>query len=198
MRFTRHDMRSSGMQPGSPNGGPANLVGGSDIDIAVFSGMHSNYRVTTSGASHMLTDAAGTPLVMMTGIERIHFDDMRVAFDDAAVNSARMIGAAFGAQAMTPHLNGIAMSLFDQGLTMREVADIALANMANIGTNEEFVNRVHTNVVGRAPDGAEREFYVAMLDHMSRADMLVMAASSEATAHQIDLVGIAQHGMTFL
>ena len=186
------------MQPGSPNGGPANLVGGSDIDIAVVGGMHSDYRVTTSGASHMLTDAAGTPLVMMTSIERVHFEDMRVAFDDAAVNSARMIGAAFGAQAMTPHLNGIAMSFFDQGLTMREVADIALANMANVGTNEEFVDHVYMNVVGLAPHDADREFYVAMLDHMSRADMLVMAASSEATAHQIDLVGIAQHGMTFL
>jgi hypothetical protein len=190
-------MTPGGMRRGNADSGYVDLVGGPDIDIAVFGGMRADYGMTMNGAAHMVTDAAGNPVAMMTGIERVHFDDMRLAFDDAAVNSARMISAAFGAQAMTPHLNGVAMSLFDQGLTMREVAEIALANMGHVGTNEEFVDEVYTNVVGRAPHEADREFYAGMLDHMGRADMLVMAASSDANAQQIDLVGIAHDGMMF-
>lgn len=198
MGMTWHDVGSGGMHSGSMGGGPANIVGGSDIDIAVFSGMHGDYSITSSGSARMVADASGRTIAVMTGMDRVYFDDVHLGYDDAAANSARMIGAAFGAQAMAPHLNGVAISLFDQGLTMHDVAEIALANMANIATNEQFVNQVYTNVVGRAPDASEVDFYTGMLHDMGRADMLVMAADSEANAQHIDLVGIMQHGMTFL
>ena len=131
-------------------------------------------------------------------MDRVYFDDMHLAYDDAAANSARMISAAFGAQAISPHLNAVAMSLFDQGLPMHDVAEIALANMANVASDQQFVSQVYMNVVGRAPDASELNFYTGMLHDMDRADMLVMAANSQANAQHIDLVGIMQHGMTFI
>ena len=193
------DMMSRGMPGNAATFDHLHLPGGSDIDIAIFGGMHADYRITTSASGYTVTDAPGnTTVAMMPHIDRMYFADMRLAFDDAALNSASMIGAAFGPDAMGPQLNGIAISLFDQGLTMRQVADIALANMSATGANAEFVDQVYMNVVGHAPDAAEREFYTGMLDHMSRADMLVMAAMSEANAQHIDLVGIAHQGMAFL
>ena len=197
MRYSWHEMPSGGMHPG-PMNGPVNMVGGSDIDIAVFNGMHGDYSITTSGSTRMVADASGRTIAVMTGMDRVYFDDMHLGYDDAAANSARMIGAAFGTEAIASHLNGIAISLFDQGLAMRDVAEIALANMSNIATNEQFVNQVYMNVVGRAPNAAELDFYTGMLHDMGRADMLVMAANSEANAQHIDLVGIMQHGMSFL
>ena len=135
----------------------------------------------------MVADASGRTIAIMTGMDRVYFDDMHLAYDDAAANSARMISAAFGAQAISPHLNAVAMSLFDQGLPMHDVAEIALANMANVASDQQFVSQVYMNVVGRAPDASELNFYTGMLHDMDQAVQGITSAQSPTSVPSLSV-----------
>ena len=179
--------------------GSESMFGGNGIDTVVFGGMHRDFQVTNSTTGCLVADTSGRIADMLYNIERLHFSDMNLAFDDAALNTARIVGAAFGAARMDPTLAGIGISLFDQGMTMHDVAGVALNAMGGQMSNQELVTALYTNVVGQAPDNASLMYYTDMLDHgTSRAEMLILAANSDANAHHIDLVGMMSHGLEYL
>jgi hypothetical protein len=139
---------------------------------------------------------------------RVHLVDTNVAFDleGAAGNAVRLIGAAFGRGAVTPELVGVAIGLFAHGLSAEDVGGLALGTLrfqeqAGSTSNEDFVDTVHENIVGGPPTQAIREYFLGLLEGsggtMTQAELLVLAANSEANAHNIDLVGLQQTGVEF-
>jgi len=175
------------------------LIFGSDgVDTVVFAGMHHDFQVVNATWGCSVADAGGLIADTLYNVERLQFSDMKLAFDDAATNSAKIIGAAFGADHIQPALTGMGISLFDQGMSMRDVAGIALAAMGGHMSNQELVTALYTNVVGQAPDGASLTYYMDMLDHgTSMTDMLMLAANSDANAQHIGLVGMMTHGLEY-
>ena len=133
-------MMNSGGNPmsGSPNlmmyagWGSQVLTGGDGIDTVVFPGMHSDFMIDRTAQGCTVTGLTVSIDDTLVGIERLKFSDMKLAFDDAAANTAKLIGAAFGMQFIQPALNGTGISLFDQGNTMQDVAAMALA--AKVGS----------------------------------------------------------------
>jgi len=175
------------------------IFGADGVDTVVFPGMHQEFQVVNSTAGCSVTDAAGRIADTLYNVERLQFSDMNLAFDAAAMNTAKIIGAAFGADQIQPALTGMGISLFDQGMSMRDVAGIALGAMGGHMTNQELVTALYTNVVGQAPDGASLTYYMDMLDHgTSMTDMLMLAANSEANAQHIGLVGMMSNGLEYL
>ena len=175
------------------------IFGGDGVDTVVFPGMHRDFQVFNSTWGCSVADAGGLISDTLYNVERLQFSDMNLAFDAAAMNTARIIGAAFGADHVQPALAGVGISLFDQGMSMRDVAAIALGAMDGHMSNQEFVTALYTNVVGQAPDSASLTYYMDMLDHgTSMTDMLMLAANSDANAQHIGLVGMMINGLEYV
>ncbi|MFN7085606.1 MAG: hypothetical protein ACK4N4_03150 [Burkholderiales bacterium] len=148
--------------------------------------------------------ASGTDT--LTGVERLAFADKRLAFDLGADQSAgmtvRVIGAAFDAPAIQQHPEwvGMGLQLFDGGKSLLEVCQLVIGAMGN-PSNETFVDTVYANVVGSPPSATDRAYFVGLLQGsggtMSQAELLQLAATVDANAVNIGLVGLQQSGVEF-
>jgi Ca2+-binding RTX toxin-like protein len=189
-------------------GGPGNdtLQGDAGIDLAVFSGVRANYTRSVQDSTWIVADSTGSDGTdQLTGVERLQFSDASLAFDlapnQAANNTARIIGAAFDAPTLQQHPDwvGIGLDLFDSGQTMQQVCGFVV-QVLNLD-NTAFVNTVYENVIGAPPSPAELEFFVGLLagngGTMSQGQLLALAGSTDANALNINLVGLQQSGVEF-
>lgn len=180
------------------------LDGGSGADTAIFSSSRANYSIlgTNSGLSISGPDGNDT----LSGIERLQFADKKFAIDleagQAANNTVRIIGAAFDAPVIEEHPDyvGIGLNLFDAGQSMLAVSQLVVDFMAL--SNDDFVTTVYRNVAGAAPSPAEHDFYTGLLANnggpYTQAQLLELAANSEANAVSINLTGLQQDGVVFI
>jgi serralysin len=189
-------------------GGAGNdtVDGGSGIDTAVLGGNRSAYAIGAAGTSVSGPDGSDT----LTNIERLQFSDKQLAFDlgpgQAAGNTVRIIGAAFDANHINPTFVGIGVDLFDGGMSMLQVCQLALGtslflSIAGSTSNEAFVNTVYENVVGAPPSDAVRDSFVGLLQGsggtLTQAELLALAANAAVNATNINLVGLQQSGVEF-
>jgi Ca2+-binding RTX toxin-like protein len=197
-------------------GGAGNdsIDGGAGSDTAAYNANRAAYAITRTAPGLTITDNTGAEGIDdITSIERIRFSDGNLAFDlgvgESAGNTARIIGAAFDGPAIQQHPDyaGIGIGLFDGGSSMQQVAQLAIGtalfqSLAGSTSNEAFVNLVYENVVGTLPTDAIRNSFAGLLQGsggtMTQADLLVLAANSDANATNIDLVGLQQTGAAFV
>ena len=180
------------------------LDGGTGIDTAIFSSSHESYVTSRSITNFSISGPDGSDT--LSNVERLQFADKNIAIDldagQSGSNTARLIGAAFDAVTIQarPEYVGIGLKLFDVGQSMFDVAQLALSAMGNL-TNEAFVDTVYLNVVGTAPLQADRDFYIGLLEGsggaFSQAQLLEIAANSEANVANINLVGLQQSGIEY-
>lgn len=185
-------------------GGNDTLEGGLGIDTAIYSGNRANYTIATTSSGFNISGSEGDDT--LSGIERLQFADTKLAMDlnngQAANNTARIIGAAFGVPAITEHPDyvTIGLNLFDSGQTVLEVSELAV-NVLDL-SNDEFVDAVYQNVVGAAPAPAVHDFYVSLLQgsggSSNQAQLMEIGANSVENALNIDLAGLAQNGVVFI
>jgi hypothetical protein len=185
-------------------GGEGNdaLSGGAGRDTALYGGGRDAYTVGRTISGYVVAGPDGRDT--LAGIERVQFQDRGLALDlvlnAAAGNTVRIIGAAFGADAITPEYVGIGLELFDVGTSVQDVCGLVLQVMGSPG-NEAFVNAVYTNVVGIAPQPDELAAFVGLLQGsggtMTQAELLIYAANSELNAQNIHLVGLLQVGVEY-
>jgi Ca2+-binding RTX toxin-like protein len=185
--------------------GDDTMEGGADIDTALYVGHQAEYAIAYTGFGYVVSGAEGTD--MLFGIERVRFADTNRALDlgpgEAAGNTVKIIGAAFGAPAIQEHPDyaGIGLDLFDSGASVLAVCQLAVKAMGS-PTNEAFVNAVYANVVGVVPLAQAQDLYVGMLlgsgGSLSQAELLQLAAATEANAININLVGLQQTGVEFV
>ncbi len=188
------------------NGAAGNdtLTGGPGIDTAIYSSNHANYSILAAASGFSISGPDGNDT--LSGIERLQFADKKLAIDlaagQAANNSVRIIGAAFDAPVIEEHPDyvGIGLNLFDAGQSMLAVSQLVVDFMAL--SNDDFVTTVYQNVTGAAPSPAEHDFYTGLLANNSgpytQAQLLELAANSEANAVNINLTGLQQDGVVFI
>jgi Ca2+-binding RTX toxin-like protein len=203
---------SAGINELRGRGGNDTIDGGDGADTAVYTSVRNAYDVVRTAAGFTVTDKAGTDGTdSLLGVERLRFTDDALAFDlgagQSAGNTVRLIGAAFGASSVTPDLVGIGIRIFDQGLSMVQVAELALntdlyLSFADSHSNVDFVNTVYRNVVGTLPSDAARDFFVGLLQGsggtMTQAELLALAADQPLNEGNISLVGLQQNGVEFV
>ena len=104
------------------------ITGREGLDVAEFTNARIAYAITNAGGRATVTGPQGTDT--LEGVERLHFVDSNVALDlnasEAAGNTLRVIGAALDTQHMTRELVGEGIALFDAGLSMLEVSQLAV------------------------------------------------------------------------
>lgn len=116
--------------------------------------------------------------------------------------TAKVLGTVFGVDALTsPELVGLGLYYvntlqFSEEALMQRAIDAKLGQDASA---EQVVNLLCTNVYGQAPDASTLDFYVSLIDigFFTAASLGVAMAESKVNASQVDLVGLAQNGLTF-
>lgn len=181
------------------------LNGGSGVDSAIFNGNRESFTLSATDTGFSVSGPDGSDT--LSDIERVIFSDSNVAIDmstgQAANNTVRIIGAAFDTPIIEQHPDyvGIGLDLFDSGQTMLEVSQLAVGVMGNLG-NDVFVDTVYQNVIGVAPTKEDRDHFTALLQgsggSMTQAQLLELAANSEANALNINLVGLQQSGVEYI
>ena len=181
--------------------------GGLGIDTVVYSGPQERYSITKSGNRYVVSEPTGSDDTdYLSNIERIQFSNGKVALDlgGNAGQAARLIGALLGPSFIKDKaLAGVVIGLIDQDYSIESIANLGLntsfyLTLAGSTKNEDFVNHVFRNVVGRPPEANEQKTYVDMLyAGTSQAALAVMAAGTEFTASQIGLTGLTSHGWDF-
>ena len=182
--------------------------GGLGIDTVVYSGPQERYSITKSGNRYVVSEPTGSDDTdYLSNIERLQFSNGKVALDlgGNAGQAARLIGALLGPSFIKDKaLAGVVIGLVDQDYSIENIANLGLSTsfylaLAGSTKNEDFVNHVFRNVVGRPPEVNEQKTYVVMLNAgTSQAALAVMAAGTEFTASQIGLTGLTSHGWDFI
>ena len=182
--------------------------GGLGIDTVVYNGPQERYSITKSGNRYVVSEPTGSDDTdYLSNIERIQFSNGKVALDlgGNAGQAARLIGALLGPSFIKDKaLAGVVIGLIDQDYSIESIANLGLntsfyLTLAGSTKNEDFVNHVFRNVVGRPPEVNEQKTYVDMLNAgTSQAALAVMAAGTEFTASQIGLTGLTSHGWDFI
>ena len=182
--------------------------GGLGIDTVVYSGPQERYSITKSGNRYVVSEPSGSDDTdYLSNIERLQFSNGKVALDlgGNAGQAARLIGALLGPSFIKDKaLAGVVIGLVDQDYSIENIANLGLSTsfylaLAGSTKNEDFVNHVFRNVVGRTPEVNEQKTYVDMLNAgTSQAALAVMAAGTEFTASQIGLTGLTSHGWDFI
>ena len=182
--------------------------GGLGIDTVVYSGPQERYSITKSGNRYVVSEPTGSDDTdYLSNIERLQFSNGKVALDlgGNAGQAARLIGALLGPSFIKDKaLAGVVIGLIDQDYSIESIANLGLNTsfylaLAGSTKNEDFVNHVFRNVVGRPPEANEQKTYVDMLyAGTSQAALAVMAAGTEFTASQIGLTGLTSHGWDFI
>lgn len=188
-------------------GGIDSLIGGPNIDTAVFHGVRSAFSVSPVGSGFGV-QASTIDSDVLTGIERLAFDDTFVALDldGHAGVVAKVIGAIFGAQYLTNRsFVGIGLSLVDSGMSEQELVGLAagtdfFAQVAGSHSNTDFVKLVYKNVVGIAPSASELTYYVGLLNDgtFTQASLGLLACELDLTKVRIDLVGLGHSGIEYV
>ena len=127
-----------------------------------------------------------------------------MAFDLAghAGTVARLLAAAFGrAEVGNGVLAGIGLESLDGGVQDIQVAEAALnATLDPDASSHEVVTLLFENVTGTAPTTAQANAYVLMIEtgQYSAASLALIAASTDLNSSNIDLAGLATHGIEFV
>jgi hypothetical protein len=120
----------------------------------------------------------------------------------ALANSAKLVAAAFGANAVHEHADyvGAGLQLFNAAHSLHDIAELAAKAMGM--DDSAFINAVYKNVAGELPTHEARDFYESLLQGhggtMTQGDLLVLAANTQAVAQQIDLVGLLQSAADYM
>jgi serralysin len=186
------------------SGGPGNdtLSGGAGLDTALYGGARAAFTVQHAGAGFVVTGGdAGTD--SLTGIERLWFNDSRVALDldgNAGI-AAKILGSVFGAPAVhNTAAVAICLSVLDAGMSYHDLMQLALdVRLGANPANTTVIDLLSSNVSGWAATPGERADYLKLLDHgdYTEASLAQFVADSTANAAQIDLVGLAATGLEY-
>lgn len=183
------------------NGGNDRLNGGEGIDTAVYAGSRSEHTVGAGGASVTGVLSGADTLV---SIERLAFDDVRLAFDLSgnAGTVAGLLGAVFGASFVgNPVYAGIGLSLADGGMTPAQLAQLAIdIRLGASPSNAQVVDLLYTNVMGDVPDEGIRQYFVGFIEggHYTQASLAAFAAASSFNAAHVGLTGLAATGLAYV
>ena len=191
------------------------IHGGEGLDTAVFSNRRESYSISILETNTVSVRFEG-PIVAiypppptdgtdtLIHMERIQFSDRSVAMDldSSAGNAARLLAAVFGKDAVkNPRYAGIAISLFDQGLSKDQVSQVALN--AVFGANaksKDVVSLIWKNLTGSTIDDKNLAELSGLIDSkaITAAQLTTKAADLELTAQLTDLVGLSKTGWEYI
>lgn len=212
------------------NGGNDRIDGMEGVDTAVYSRPSSDFTVTRTASGYDVranfterllgweeqfgwstspfNRGTMNPTDLLRNVERLEFTNQSRALDLAVTQSAgkaaRIVGALLDTQMLTPEVAGIAISFFDKGQSMLNVAQLILNHpvylqSAGSTSNTALVVQLFKNIANTMPTTPELQYYTGLLDRgeVSQAQLAVTAAESSFNEANIGLVGLQNSGLVF-
>ncbi len=193
--------------------GNDSLDGGPGIDTAVYLAARAKYTVTVNGGGITVTSLAGAAdgTDQLTGVERLHFSDRKLAFDLAPAGNAGQALEFIGM--LAPHtladagIKGMILGYFDAGTSMTALCQLAIdaglvTQLAGSAGNADLARLVFRNVIGSAADAATVDALVAYMDgrsdDMTQAQFMAAVAGLEVNQAHVNLVGLQATGIEYL
>ncbi|MES2325350.1 MAG: DUF4214 domain-containing protein [Pseudomonadota bacterium] len=176
---------------GALNGARVDAGGGHDT--IRFDGRLSDYTVTRSGFDIKLAGASGASATL-ANVERVLFasgDGLALDIDGVGGAAYRLYRAAFD---RTPDKAGVSfwIKALDQGISLHDVAQEFINSnefkaLYGVGsTNAEFVTRLYSNILDRAPDAGGFDYWLTALNNgYARADVLANFSESAENADAV-------------
>lgn len=183
--------------------GSDHIDAGAGFDTVRYEGARGSVKFARhEDGSTIATKAAGAD--HLVGVERVLFGDgsaVALDIDGAAGQTYRVYQAAFDRK---PDIPGLSFWMFnmDNGVTLEAVARGFLESAEAIklyGANptaEEFVSKLYSNVLHRAPEQAGYDFWVnAIKLGFSRSELLAQFAESAENRAQV--IGVIEGGIDY-
>ena len=190
----------------SGGGGSDTIQGGAGIDLAIYTGSRGAYvtTVTPGGITVADTVAARDGTDTLHDVERLKFADVSLAFDTggSAGQAYRLYKTVF---ARVPDAAGLGfhMKSLDDGWALSQVANSFiqspefLRSFAGL-TDEQFVNQLYQYALGRPADADGFEYHAGNLRTGANTRADVVVGFSESPENQASVIGVIQHGMTYV
>ena len=188
------------------------IDGGAGIDTSVYHGPRASFNLTKITGGFYLTDNTGAEGTdKLINIERLEFADQKVALDLSPQQNAGQAVGFIGL--MAPHLIGepavvgTILGLFDEGLTLLEVNQLALNvglvnSIAGSNSNLALAAMAFRNVIGQEADAAALDMLLSYMDgrvaRYSQAEFMTAVAELEVNQAHIGLIGLQQTGIAYL
>lgn len=182
------------------------VMGGSGLDQLLVDATKANYTLKSAGAeAWTLTDKTSkTGVDQLEYMDRIVFTDGGYCLDLQAKQSggktAELLHILFGdAGLRNPQLVNIGLMLFDQGLTLENVSQLAVNAQLCPADAATLVRTVYRNAVGAEIDANNLGIFVTQLEgrQTTPAALIAMAAAHPLHLAQLQLTGIYQTGLSF-
>lgn len=188
-------------------GGNDTLNGGEGIDTALYAGAKASHTITRTGTAFTVSSSSeGTDT--LTGIERLVFSDVKVAFDidGSAGTTALMMGVLVGKSSLqNKALVGTVLGLTDSGQTLADLSQLVVSNgivdlLAGGAGSDSFVRLILRNLLGSDSNGGLVNDVSALIDSgfFTKSFLLATAAGLDLNKAQIDLVGLGQTGLEYM
>jgi len=179
------------------------LDGGAGIDTAAYSEDQINYDFTRTSTGVVFQDLSSEGADTLTNIERLQYNDGKLAIDTSAASVAKILGIVFGAPYVdVPQAVGIGLSLMDAGMSYEDLMAAAIDYWAGAdATSAQVVQLMYTNLVGQPADGPTLDFLVSLIDTthtFTKLGLALYAADLDLNADNIDLVGLTAHGLAYV
>ncbi len=199
----------SGEQTGTPDddvlfGGYGQRIDGGDgKDILAYDG---DLIPFTTGGGGVFTVGLDT----VANIERLEFDDKKVALDmganQAGGQTALMIAACIGTAGLSDKvMTGLVLSYFDAGNDLNTAADFLVssgitAQLAGGADNTDFIAWLAGNFQDAAPSSELQAACLSMLEQgvFTQASFLSTLAATDFNQQHVNLVGLQQTGMEYI
>lgn len=183
------------------------VTGTAGVDTYTLNGNESVFTITkTDDEITAVSTLASNVTFTLEDHERVVFDDTAIAFDADGVagDVYALLAAALGESDVTAEYEGIGIYLADNGWTTTQLAEALLATdtyKTDAGgvSNETFIKHVYKNVMGTDATLADVTSLTNWMtgNHLSQADVLVIASQLEDFQTDIDLVGLATTGIEY-
>jgi serralysin len=186
--------------------GDDTIDGGGGRDTLDYSGLRADYAVSRTATGFVVEDRVGTGgRDDISHVERLQFADDKLALDvdGNAGTVAKVLGAVFGRESIHDHPEfvGIGLKLLDDGMSHESLMQLALGARLGAAADDHgaVVDLLLANVIGHA-SAETRGILVGLLDKgdFTTAGLGNAAADTAINQANIDLVGLAQHGIDYV
>ena len=170
------------------------------------------FETTTSGLAKIVAASIHGQSVVIDSVERIECADQRYASDlDANPGLAlKLVGAVLGPSwTQNGVVMGIAIDLLDSGMPPEDLIELGLTTeiaQTSLGreivSDQDSIDLVFRNIVGRAPTEPEIDFFVRQIGPAPGGTtlpaLILSGADHPLNLENIDLVGLSYEGLWFI
>lgn len=169
------------------------------IDVVTFSGIAQEWGLQASTTGWLLEGAQAQGVHSLTNVERLVFDDQKIALDvDAnALKTLQFIGVVAPSLLAAADIRGLILGLYDSGLTTQQLAKTALDLELLPTEKSALATQVIAHVLPDYKDGYT-ELHAACEDYITMHGAIGFVSDVVALGINVDLVGLQANGMSYV